>query len=301
MGNPSQTQNQSTQQMQQTSQAGTVNPYAPAGGLLSGIIGQAGNAVGSGSLTGAEDAALTGLSGAGGYTSQFTPQQTSLVNDLYSGGKDRTGVAQDAYNKYLSDTEATRSGKYLDPSTNPFFSQTVSTIGNDVTNRLKQLYAGSGASPSGAGNFGYNLARGISEGTAPTFANAYNTERGRQLDAITGAYGAGNSTAGLLSSLDQTALGNRSAAAGAVGTGQDFSNSPFLSSLAVEAQRRGIPLGALASLTGIGTALGGVGKTFDVTGASSGQGTSTGETTKNYGTLDYVNAITGGKGIFGGK
>lgn len=288
MGNPSQTQNASTQEFKQNSQSGTVNPFAPAQGLLSEASRVAGDQFGNVSLTPTENSALTGLANSGSYSGQFAPQQTSLVNDLYSGGKDYSGDVTGARDKYLSQLDPTISGKFLDPSTNPFFGQTVSTIGNDVTNRLKSLYAGAGRSPANAGNFGYNLARGISEGTAPTFASAYNQERGNQLNAMGNAFNAGNTATGLLSGLDQTRLGNRQAAAGAATTGQDLTSAPFLSQLAAEAQRRGIPQSTLSQLVSIATALGGAGKTFDVTGASSGQGTSTGNTTKQYGTGDYI-------------
>ena len=95
------------------------------------------------------------------------------------------------------------------------------------------------------------LVRQLAEGTAPVFQNQYNLERGRQLDAITGMYGAGNTTGGLLSSLDRARLANMQAGIGAADAALNAQMWGPTQMLAVEAQRRGIPLQALAAQYGM--------------------------------------------------
>lgn len=255
----------------------TATPYGPAQGLLNNLLTQTGNI--NPNLTGTETGALNTLSSNAAGGNQFAPQITGVANSLLGGGPDRTGTVNDAYSRYLSATNPTASGDYLDPNKNPWFSQVTQNIGNDVQNRLSGLYAGSGRDPAGAGNFGQTLGRGIAEGTAPVFANAYNSERDRQMAAITGQYGAGGQTAGLLSGLDQTKLGNQVQGIGAADAANAAQNYGPMQQLAVEAQRRGIPLQTLAQQMGI------VGPAAQAFGSKSGTETSQTEQGTNWGQI----------------
>jgi hypothetical protein len=239
-------------------------PWGPATGLLSGILGKLGGI--NPDLTGTESGALSGLLGNAGFLGQFTPQVSAYANQLLGGGTDRTGLVNDAYARYQAQLSPTAAGDHLDPNKNPWFSQVTQNIGNDVMNRVNAMYAGSGRDPAGAGSYGQTVGRGISEGTAPIFAQMYNTERGRQLDAIGGLYGAGGQTAGLLSNLDQLALANKGRGIDAARMAQAFSNDPHMQALAVEAQRRGIPLQTLAQIAGIGLPIGSAFGTTNTTG-----------------------------------
>jgi hypothetical protein len=237
-----------------TTQNVTKNPWGPSAGLLSGILGKLGGI--NTNLSGTENQALRGLLGNAGFLSQFQPQVAQYASHLLGGGTDRTGLANDAYARYQQQLAPTASGDYLDPNKNPFFSQVTQNIANDVQNRVNAMYAGSGRDPAGAGSYGQTVGRGIAEGTAPVFADIYNSERGRQLDAIGGLYGAGGQTAGLLSNLDQLALANKGQGIDAARGAQSFANDPHMQALAVEAQRRGIPLQTLAQIAGIGLPIG---------------------------------------------
>ena len=62
------------------------------------------------------------------------------------------------------------------------------------------------------------LGRGIGQAEAPILMDAYNRANADRLAAITGQYGAGNTTSGILSGLDQTKLGNMQAGIGGVVT-----------------------------------------------------------------------------------
>jgi hypothetical protein len=125
-------------------------------------------------------------------------------------------MVSDAYSQYQTNLAPTASGQFLDPNSNPFFSQAATGVADSVQGRLSALYAGSGRDPAGAGSYGGNLGKGIAEALAPMYANQYNAERQNQLAAQNSLYGAGGQTAGLLSSLDQIPLQQLLAKMGAV-------------------------------------------------------------------------------------
>ncbi len=253
-----------TETTTQTNQTSTKTPWGPAAGALQGILGQVrGIDAGPNRL---ENAALLGLLGNYDYMSQFAPQISGLANSLLGGGADRTGMVQGAMDDYRNQLAATIEGQYLDPLSNPFFNKVTSSIGDDVQNRVNAMYAGAGRDPSGAGGYGQNLGRGIAEGVAPVFAQQYQQERQNQLSALNGLYGAGNQSAALLSQLDQTALGNRSTGVGVAGQAQSAANDPYNQILALEAQRRGIPLQTLAAQMGIALPIGAAFSTVNTTG-----------------------------------
>jgi hypothetical protein len=245
--NTSGTQRASTSSSQVQTRA--LAPWAGTEDLLGSILGRLGD-IPTG-LTAAEDAALRSLSGLAAAGNPYAGAIGGAASELLGGGPDRTPMINDAYQQYQRALQPFASGAHVDPSANPFYSTVADTIGTDVENRLKGMYAGSGRDPAGAGNYGYNLARGIAEGTAPVFQNQYNLERGRQLDAITGMYGAGNTTGGLLSSLDRARLANMQAGIGAADAALNAQMWGPTQMLAVEAQRRGIPLQALAAQYGM--------------------------------------------------
>ena len=250
----------------------TSAPWEPAQAGLKNILGGAADV--SPNLTPTETGALNTLSTNAQAGNPYTGQISNLATDLFGGGTDRTGMVNNAYSQYQSQMAPTAAGDYLDPNKNPWFNQVTSTIGNDVQNRVNAMYAGSGRDPSGAGTYGQTIGRGIAEGTAPVFANAYAQERGNQLGAINGLLGAGMGTAGQLSGLDQTALGNRQAGVGMAGSALAAQNYGPTQQLAIEAQRRGIPLGVLQQLTGITAPIAGLGN--QSTGTQSGSQTLSG-------------------------
>jgi hypothetical protein len=86
-------------------------------------------------------------------------------------------------------------------------------------------------------------------------------------------YGAGNTTAGLLSSLNQQALANQQAGLGVAQTGQSIANAPYEQQLAAVAQARGIPLQTLQMLTQMGVPIAGLGSSYSNSGTQTGYGT----------------------------
>lgn len=261
------TSKQTQTSQQQTSQ----NPWGPTiPGLTDIAKGVSGLVPGAG-LTGAETGALNMLQGNASAGNPYAPQIGVLANDLLSGGPNRTGYATGGYDAYKAALDPIARGDYVDPSKNTALQSYLSTIGNDITNRVNGMFAGAGRDLSGA-NVGA-LSRGLTEGLAPILLNAYQGERSNQLNAINSLYGAGNNTAGILSGLDQTKLGNQQAGIGVAGQALDANNYEPNQTLAIEAMRRSIPVRNFSQLLGILGPLGSLG------GTSNSQGTATGTNT----------------------
>lgn len=254
-----------------------TTPWGGTGDIISGLLGGLTNV--NPNVTPNENWALSGLENAGFGGNPFAGQIGNVANGLLSGGgPDRSPVLNDAYNRLVGQLMPTASGDFTDPSKNPFFTQTTQTIGDDIQKRLDALYAGSGRAPSGAGgDYTQQLARGISEGTAPVFSSVYQGERANQLGAANSLFGAGNTTATGLLGMDQTRLGNQIQGIGAAGSALDASQWGPQQVLQAEAARRGIPTQSLASLLDLimrpAQAFG------TTTGNTTGTGTQTGSST----------------------
>lgn len=272
----------------QTSQ----NPWAPAQPALNSILGGVGAMANNTGLTGAESGALGGLQNLASQGNPYTTGISGYANNMLAGGgaNNNAPMVNDAYQDYLRKMNPTAAGQYTDPNTNPFFAQTTQTIGNDVQSRLQGLYAGSGRDPAGAGNFGGWLGRGIAEGTAPAYAQQYNQERTNQLNAQNSLYNAGNNTAGILGNFQNQFNQNQGAGVQGANAALTAQNSPYTQTLAIEAQRRGIPLSLMQQLAGIATPIAGLGGT----GTSSTQNQASGM-------QQFLGLTQGLSNMFGGQ
>jgi hypothetical protein len=218
---------------QQSASSSAVKPYEPTIPLINDILGQIKPQIGNTGITGAETDALGGLlSNAGNFA--------SLGADLLGGGTDRTGMVQGAYDELRAGLTP-----YTTMDTNPYsneaFQKATSFLTDDIENRIKSAYAGAGYSPVRSGDYAKTLGEGVARGVAPTWLQAYNDNEARKMGAITGLYDAGNTSAGVLSGLDQLSLNNKL-------TGLDLADQPYKRALEVEAMRRGIPLSNLAQI-----------------------------------------------------
>lgn len=274
---------------QQTSQTQQTTPYAPAAPALQGILSSLSGM--SPNLTGAETGALNTLQSSANAGNPYAAGVGEVASDLLTGGPDRTGLVGNAYDSYVKSLTPTASGAYLDPNSNPFFAGTTATIGNDVQNRINAMYAGAGRDPAGAGSYSYNLGRGIADATAPIYAQQYNNERGNQLAAINSLFSGGGTAAGLLSGLDQAKLANRQAGIGAADAATTAANYGPLQTLAIEAQRRGVPLQTLMAQAGIASPI------AQAFGTTTGTGTATG--TQQMSGADQFLKISAGLGNLG--
>ncbi|HEY6994916.1 MAG TPA: tail fiber domain-containing protein [Xanthobacteraceae bacterium] len=243
--NTSGTQSGNTSSSQFQTQA--LTPWAGTADLLGSILGKLGG-IPTG-LTPTEDAALRSLSGLAAAGNPYAGAIGGAATELLGGGPDRTAMVDDAYAQYRAALQPFASGAYLDPSSNPALQPYLDTIRNDVATQVNGMFAGAGRDLSGLNQ--QTLARGIAQAEAPVLMDAYNRAMSDRVAAIDKLYGAGNTTGGLLSSLDRTRLANMQAGIGAADAALNAQMWGPTQMLAIEAQRRGIPLQALAAQYGM--------------------------------------------------
>jgi hypothetical protein len=276
---------QTQQQQQQTT---STTPWAPASGAIQGILGNAMSI--NPNLTGTEKGALDKLSALGAAGNPYAQGVGNVASTLLAGGgPDRSGMVNDAYSQYQKALNPFASGAYIDPSSNPELQKYLQVARDDATNSINGQFAAAGRDLSGMNS--QALGRGIGQAEAPILYDAYNQARGQQLGAINSLYGAGGTTAGLLSGLDQTKLGNMQAGIGASQSATQAQQYGPMLQLQAEAQRRGIPLQTLAAQMGIALPA----------GQAFGTQSQTGQTTTSVPLAQQIaGGVIGGAGLLGG-
>ncbi len=268
------TSKQSTQQ----TQSSTTAPWAPTQPLLGQIITGLQGQYGQTTPTGAEQNAITSLQNNAASLPNYTSQAAGLLNNLFSGGTDRTGIVNNAYSQYQNQLSPYANGN-PDPTQTPGIQNVLNTIQSDVGNSINGLFAGAGRDLSGAHT--QALARGISQGEAVPLLNQYNQNVQNQLGAAGNLFAAGGQTAGLLSGLDQTALGNQLQG---LSTVPSITQADAGANAALQAGQisRGLPLSNIGQLLNLILPIAGLG------GQSTGQGQST-----TYNTMSPVQTALG--------
>jgi hypothetical protein len=285
MGGSSSQQHQQ-QSLQQSS------PWAPASGVLQGILGNVGNV--NPNLSGTETGALNALSGLGAQGNPYAAGIGNVTNTLLSGGgaNNQAPLVNSAYQQYQKQLNPYLQSSFLDPRNTPGFSDALNAVNSDITNQINGQFAAAGRDLSGMNT--QTLARGLSQGEGQLIANQYNQNAANQLNAANSLYGAGNSTAGLLSGLNQTGLANQQAGIGASQQATQAQQYGPLLQLQAEAQRRGIPLETLAAQMGITLP---AAQAFGTT-----TGNQTGQTTTSVPlSQQIIGGLVGGAGLLGGS
>jgi hypothetical protein len=238
-----------TQQNTTQNQVAQTTPWGPAAGTLASLLGQAGNI--NPNLTGTESGALNSLTALGAKGNPFTGQIGGVANTLLGGGgaNNQSGLIGNAYSQYQQQLNPYLQSSYLDPRNTPGFSDALKAVNSDITSQVNGQFAGAGRDMSGMNT--QAVARGLSQGEGQLIANQYNQNAQNQLGAMGSLYGAGNTTGGLLSGLNQQGLANMQAG---IGASQDATGAqqygPLLE-LQAAAQARGIPPQTLAAQMGI--------------------------------------------------
>lgn len=259
---------ESTQQSTQKSQ---TNPWEPTVPILKDIIGGIGGQVGNYAPNANETDALGMLRQNAGNLSSYAPQAKSLADDLLKGGPDLSGRVNQGFDEYKKNLSPITSGGMIGPDGNPQLKGYLDVVSNDVSNRINSMFAGAGRDFSGA--HVNNLARGLTEGTAPILASQYNTDVGNFMNANNSVYQAGNTTTGLLSDLAQQGFSNRATGLDVGMNANSLADLPAERMLDIEGRARNLPLsnlGMLSSLVGPLAQLGG-----QSTGKASATGTQT--------------------------
>lgn len=190
-----------------------TGPWEPAKAGLNRLI-ESYNGL-STAVTPEQAAAAESLKAGAGAIPGFGPQAAGAATNLFgSSTAPQVGMLNKALADYQKNIGATASGANLDPMATPGFGDALNTTMNDITNRVKGVYAGSGRDPSGAGSFAKSLGRGLTEGTAPVIAAEAARLRGEQQGAARSLYDAGGGTAGAITSQNQVPLTNQTQAVG---------------------------------------------------------------------------------------
>lgn len=270
-------------QVQQTT------PYGPAQASLSGILGNVGSI--NPALTGTETGALNQLStNAGNGPSQFAPGITGTANNLLAGGgaNNTNPMINDAYAQYQKAMNPYASGD-MSGINSPQMQAVLAQIQNDVKMNVGGAFAANGR--DGSGYDQRSQSEGIASGEAVPLLSQMNTDTQNRLGAITGMFGAGGTTAGMLGTNQQNFNNNQQAGITAADAATTAQNYGPLQQLQIEAQRRGIPLQTMAQQMGI------------VLPAAQAFGTTTGNTTgtQTMSPVQQFGAVTTGLGnLLGG-
>lgn len=272
------------QSSQKTTQSSTTEPWKAAQPALQGILGQLQTNLGNTGITDAERGALDTLRSNAGIAGQFVPQINSFAKDLLGGGgaMDQAGNVNANLQRFTDQTNPIASNMNFNPYETLGFREAIDTITSDITNQTNGAFAAGGRDFSGANS--QALARGIMQGVAPTIAAQFNANRDAQQGAAGNLFNAGNTSAGILSGLNQTRLGNQAQGVTAAGQAVDAANAGANQTLAAEAARRGIPVQALGLLAQIGIPIAGLG----------GQSTGQSETVQKMSPVQQFMGIMGG-------
>jgi len=236
----------SSTQTQQSQSA----PWQAAQPMLQGILGQLGVGLNNTGLTGAETGALDRLSQNASQGNPYTGQIGEYAASLLSGGGANTqaGNVQSNLDAFRSQLTPYASGGMV--GNNPALAAQLAQIRTDVGTAVNGQFAAAGRDFSGANQMAYG--RGVAAAEAPVIAAQYNQDVANQINAANALYGAGNTTAGTLSGMQQNYLANQGQGVTAAQSALDAQNYGANATLAAEAQRRGIPVQALGLLAQIG-------------------------------------------------
>jgi hypothetical protein len=270
-------QQASRQASQQASEQGTT-PWAATSGLLGNLLDRIGGL--SPDLTAAESGAFGQLAANASAGNPWASRIGGVADTLLAGGgPDRTPTVNAAYDQYRAALTPFARGDYLDPAADPALRSYLDVLKDDVSNQVNGMFAGAGRDLSGMNQ--QALARGITQAEAPVLLDAYNRAVAGQRSAIDALYGAGGQTAGLLSNLDQTRLANQQAGIGAADAALTAQNWGPMQQIAIEAQRRGIPLQTLAAQFGMVLPAAQAFATTSGTSSGSSSGTASGTSVGN--------------------
>src|SRR3954453_5060612 len=241
----------------QTQQSQTA-PWQAAQPMLQSILGQIGTGLNNTGLTTAETGALDKLQANAAQGNPYAGQIAGYAQSLLNGGgaNAQAGNLQGNLGTFQSQLTPYANGSMI--GNNPALAAQLAQIQSDVSNSVNGQFAAAGRDFSGANQMAYG--RGVAAAEAPVIAAQYNQDVANQINAANALYGAGNTTAGTLSGLQQNYLANQGQGAAAAQSALDAQNYGANATLAAEAQRRGIPVQALGLLAQIGVPIAGLGK-----------------------------------------
>jgi hypothetical protein len=266
-----------TQQQQSTT---TQNPWATATPLLNNLVG--GYLGVNPAVTGAQAQAGQNLISSAAGIPNLTPEATKSVQNIFGSA----GMLPTTWGQ-VSGNLSPIAGMSADPYKTPGFSDALNTLTQNITNTVKEGYAASGRSPSGAGSFAGSLGRGLMQGEAPILQDQYNKNIGNIMSANQMLTNAGINTS-------QAMGGNMMQALQGAGLLPSLAMGPAAAQYQVANQVWGQPIQNLNQILTPAMGLGGMGGT--TTGVGTGTGT---QTPANDPWSNVLGGLIGGAGMIG--
>jgi hypothetical protein len=263
-------------------QSSQTDPWDDAQPMLQGIMSKLNPMIANSGLSDTASGAIDQMQANAQQGNPFADQISAFAQKLLGGGgaNDQAGNISGNLSTYRDQLTPYANGSMI--GNNPALKAQLDTIMSDVGNSVNGQFAAAGRDMSGANQQAYG--RGVAQGVAPVLANQYNQDVSNQMNAAGSLYGAGNTSAGMLSGLNQQGLANQLQG---VATSQDSlaaKNYGAQQTLQLEQLRKSLPAETLGLLAQIGIPIAGLG--------SQSQGQSTG-TQKMSGAQQFA-TITGG-------
>lgn len=235
----------------------TTAPWSPAQPTLTGILGQLQPQLANTGINPTEQGAFNQLTANAQAGNPYAVQIGSLATNLLNGGgaNAQAGNVSGALDSYKSQLTPYANGSMI--GNNPALQAQLDTIMSDVGNNVNSQFAAAGRDMSGANQQAYG--RGVAQGIAPVLANQYNQDVSNQLSAAGSLYGAGNTTAGLLSGMNQQGLANQQQGVDTSSAALQARDSGANQLLQLESQQRQLPLQNLSAIEQLGVPIAGLG------------------------------------------
>lgn len=243
----------------QQAQSSSTSPFAPAMPLVNSLISQYGGL--SPGVTANQGGALTNLNSAVSNLPNFGGTAASGVNSIFGNADSapQVGMLNTAYDTLKTNLGGTASGANLNPWSTPGFGDALNTTMDDITNRVKGVYAASGRDPSGAGSFAQSLGRGLTQGVAPTIAGQYNTNYSNMVNANNSLFAGAGGTASGINNLRQGDTATTLAGVQGASAIPGLYSAPAMAQLGAANAQYSQPYQNLAQLLQPTTALAGLG------------------------------------------
>ncbi len=270
-----------------TEESKKTDPWAPATPLLEGLIAKYGGV--NTDVTAGQTSALNNLQTAAGGIPNMLPNATGAVSNLFgSSTAPQAGMLSGGLDTLNTRLGGMANGNELNPYGTPGFADAIGTMTNDITDKVKGVYAAAGRDPSGAGSFGQSLGRGLTQGLSPVIQSQFNTNNSNRINAANTLFGANTGTATGINSLNQTQLQNGLSGLQGAGMLTALGLQPAQAQLAAATTAQNQPITNLQSLLGAGLGLAGAG--------NSSTGVST-QTPANNPFMNILGGLTTGAGL----
>lgn len=260
-------------------QESTTQPWAPAQPALNGILGQLNGLIPNSGLSSTSSDAINSLESSAQAGNPFASQISGAVSGLLNGGgaNAQAPAIQNNLSTYQQQTNPLASNTNYDPMQTPGLADSLKTLGSDITSQINGQFAAGGRDMSGMNT--QTLARGLTQGLAPILTGQYNQNVQNQQGAASNLYNAGNTSAGLLSGLNQTGLSNQVQGISSANDALAAQNYTPTQLLQLEQLKQQLPAQSLGLLAQIGVPIAGLGQ------QSQGTATNTMSGAQQFGTI----------------